>query len=608
MKKSVYIFLCLTIFPVFSCREKREADKSILIPVKDEEGWGYIYNDGKMVITPQFGFADDFSEGLSRVMLKGKWGFIDISGKKVIEPQFDMVRSFCNGLSAVKIGEKWGFMDKEGKMVIQPQFFWAGNFSEGLAPVWFEGIGACGYIDKTGSTVINPLFLRSWPFKEGVALIEIGSIHHIGYRWSRWGIINKAGEIMMKLPKEGSPKWEGLLTPIYPEAEFSVFPFSEGLARIKFTRIKFKNKWGFIDKTGKFVAELKYGDAGDFSEGLARIQEKDKWGYIDKTGKIAIGLRFDEAGDFSEGLAKIRIDQKCEYINKTGETAIKLQFESDSLLLVGDFSEGLAYIVKGEKVSFIDKTGKLAFRRQLEFPADFSDGLALFIESKDKAKLADSSSYSDGLVKYVMNLSKNRIGLRPDRKVALAERITRLKSGSVREIPIIDAIKYGFINKKGKVVVKPRFHAYIEIDDETEMDIEKLRKLSSESLDEAGYKTLDKIVGEIEEDEILDEGEIKGELMRSMQAIRSPQALKLLKEVAPIYPEIARQARVEGVIILEVTTDIHGKVKKAKILTSIPLLDQAAIDAVKQWSYEPLIIKGEPKEAIFAVTVRFSLE
>jgi protein TonB len=78
--------------------------------------------------------------------------------------------------------------------------------------------------------------------------------------------------------------------------------------------------------------------------------------------------------------------------------------------------------------------------------------------------------------------------------------------------------------------------------------------------------------------------------------------------VIPIYPEIARQARVEGIVILEATTDTYGRVKFVKVLRSIPLLDQSAIDAVRQWVYEPMIINGRPRGVIFVVTVTFRLK
>jgi TonB family protein len=83
---------------------------------------------------------------------------------------------------------------------------------------------------------------------------------------------------------------------------------------------------------------------------------------------------------------------------------------------------------------------------------------------------------------------------------------------------------------------------------------------------------------------------------------------KLVKLVEPAYPEIAKQAKVEGIVIVQARTDTQGRVKDAMILRSIPLLDQAALDAVKQWAYEPMVINGEAKEAVFTVTVRFALD
>lgn len=80
---------------------------------------------------------------------------------------------------------------------------------------------------------------------------------------------------------------------------------------------------------------------------------------------------------------------------------------------------------------------------------------------------------------------------------------------------------------------------------------------------------------------------------------------RLIKKVKHVYPEIARQAKVEGVVILEATTDIYGRVARVKVLRSIPLLDQAAVDAVRQWVYEPKIVGGEPRAITFTVTVQF---
>ena len=82
---------------------------------------------------------------------------------------------------------------------------------------------------------------------------------------------------------------------------------------------------------------------------------------------------------------------------------------------------------------------------------------------------------------------------------------------------------------------------------------------------------------------------------------------KKLKNVTPAYPDIAKQARVQGVVILECTISPQGKVTDVKVLRGIPLLDAAAIEAVKQWVYTPTLLNGVPVPVIMTVTVNFKL-
>lgn len=94
-------------------------------------------------------------------------------------------------------------------------------------------------------------------------------------------------------------------------------------------------------------------------------------------------------------------------------------------------------------------------------------------------------------------------------------------------------------------------------------------------------------------------------VLKTGEKVKPP---KLIREVPPVYPEEARKAGVEGVVIMEATTDTYGRIAAVKVLRSIPLLDQAAIDAVRQWVYEPMVIDGKPREVTFTVTVRFNLD
>jgi len=81
-----------------------------------------------------------------------------------------------------------------------------------------------------------------------------------------------------------------------------------------------------------------------------------------------------------------------------------------------------------------------------------------------------------------------------------------------------------------------------------------------------------------------------------------------VKDVKPVYPPIAQSARVSGVVIIEATIGQDGRVKDAKVLRSIPLLDQAALDAVKQWQFTPTLLNGVPVAVIMTVTVNFTLQ
>jgi TonB family protein len=92
--------------------------------------------------------------------------------------------------------------------------------------------------------------------------------------------------------------------------------------------------------------------------------------------------------------------------------------------------------------------------------------------------------------------------------------------------------------------------------------------------------------------------------MRVGGAIHAPRRIT---NVNPIYPAIAQNARVQGVVIIEATIGTTGEVKDARVLRSIPLLDQAALDAVKQWRYEPTLLNGTAVPIIMTVTVNFAL-
>ncbi|HEY0428664.1 MAG TPA: WG repeat-containing protein [Pyrinomonadaceae bacterium] len=312
-------------------------------PIQLDGKWGYVDKTGKIVIKPQFVWAEEFSEGLASFESEnGKYGYVDERGEIVIEPKFTRWSEFSEGVAAVAINFKWGFIDKRGEIVIPLQYAHAFSFSGGIAPVslfppegesWTPGREATVYIDKPGKTLIdakeNFLNVRA---SSGLAVLQLNDKQESF-------LIDKNGNKLV-------------------EAEnIDLAGFGDGLIAVK------KNKkWGYVDKKGKFVIEPQFEEARKFYENLALVQVGEQWGFINLQGKLAIPAKFDigwedENHNFSEGLALVYFKDRCVYINQTGKIVFKIECSE-----AGRFIGGLALVKTGdksdEKRGYIDKAGK----------------------------------------------------------------------------------------------------------------------------------------------------------------------------------------------------------------------------------------------------------
>ncbi|MFN9601746.1 MAG: WG repeat-containing protein [Dolichospermum sp.] len=292
-----------------------------LVAVRLNGKYGYV-SGGKLVIPCQFGFANDFSEGLASVRKGAKWGFINTIGKLVIPCQFDDAWLFSEGLAKVQIEEKLGFINTIGKLVIPCQFDDAFVFFEGLAKVKIEE--KWGYINTDGKLVIPCQFDDAKSFSEGRATVKIQE---------KWGFINTIGKLVIPCQFDNADN------------------FSEELAMVQIGE-----KYGYINTNGQMVIPCEFNQIYWFSEGLAAVKVGEKYGYINTNGQIVISCQFDRTVMFSEGLATVRIGDKCGYINTNGQIVIPCQFDHAS-----GFSEGLAKVTISGKDYLIDKTGKIIY-------------------------------------------------------------------------------------------------------------------------------------------------------------------------------------------------------------------------------------------------------
>jgi WG containing repeat len=321
-----------------------------------------------------------------------------------------------------KGGMRIGFIDRTGKLVIGfdrlPETTIAvGEFYEGRAVIHVKkdkndeskGLAnrIAGYIDETGAVIIAPRFESARDFSEGLAYVEAE-----GFR----GFIDRAGKPVLKI-----------------DDNLTANDFHEGLAAVG-TRERWNQpSWGYIDRTGKLVIELKYQFADDFSEGMAGVAVERKYGFINRAGEMVIAPRFRvregprhpnliiSAGRFSEGLACVNVYETgmYGYINKKGEFVIPAKYTRAQ-----EFSEGLAWVVEGgrsgvkPKVGWIDQSGRWAVTKVngREF-STHPDSFYYTIAALDWR-------YSEGLVPFVVPVGQT------------------------------DAL-WGYMDKRGEVVVKP---------------------------------------------------------------------------------------------------------------------------------------------------------
>jgi len=81
----------------------------------------------------------------------------------------------------------------------------------------------------------------------------------------------------------------------------------------------------------------------------------------------------------------------------------------------------------------------------------------------------------------------------------------------------------------------------------------------------------------------------------------------LIRKVNPVYPPLARQARISGTVLLQAQISKDGSIENLQLISGHPMLAPAAIEAVKQWKYKPYLLNGEPVEVDTQVQVNFTL-
>jgi protein TonB len=86
------------------------------------------------------------------------------------------------------------------------------------------------------------------------------------------------------------------------------------------------------------------------------------------------------------------------------------------------------------------------------------------------------------------------------------------------------------------------------------------------------------------------------------------QQAKLINQPKPVYPPLARQARIQGTVRFTAIIGVDGRIQNLTLVSGHPLLVPSAQEAVKQWVYQPTLLNGEPVEVVTQIDVNFTLQ
>lgn len=390
--------------------------------------YGFEDNDGNMVIAAKYDYASHFSHGLAPVQEKkgGKWGYIDTKGNYAIEPRFDMAHMFNEryGLASVSLGGKYGFIDIMGNWLLEPRFE-GGYVESDYDMLLVEQNGLRGYIDFQGKWVIQPRW--NWTeFNPATGLILVQDP-----KTDLYGYIDLGDNIVLEPQLSNEPEWGG-----YGCTKASVRDGDD-------------DKYGFMDnKSCHWIIEPRFDNLGRFiaRHGVAPARMDGLWGVIDRQGNWLCKPRFDEVGSFDNSfcLAMAKEGHRYGFINPKGEWIIEPKFR-----YAEDFEDrsGLALVYTRGGSGFINEKGEFAIVPGLHgcsWGFDTETGLC---------------NVSDDGSDYYIDTHGNRV----DRDDSTP------RSNNINRWPT-PKLKWGVMDKDGKVVIEPVYDQLYGFDDENRME------------------------------------------------------------------------------------------------------------------------------------------
>lgn len=317
---------------------------------------------------------------------------------------------------------KIGYINRQGTVVLPAQFdtqspaFLVPEAGEGLYALKKDG--AVGYFDISGNAVIKPAYDWGYPFQSGYAIVSKNNPRGKSDPLSgtyEWGVINREGGYVIKPQKGQIERHDGLLlvktwlppareyrydlltlsgeiiTSSQIAEEFTAESYERKNAMLRY-RLTFhedlipsaiQGKFGYKNRQNGFEIKPHYEDARHFSEGLAAVRSGGLWGFIDRSGKTVIAPRFDAVHviGFSSAHCFVKSEGRWGWINRQGQFRVKPVFDD---IKQENFHEGLIGVKQNGKWGFMDSTGVVVIRPQFQDVGHFSEGYGMIHADRGK--------------------------------------------------------------------------------------------------------------------------------------------------------------------------------------------------------------------------------
>lgn len=406
-------------------------DNTFLFPIREDNLYGYIDKNGKIIVKPQFLNGGQFLEGLAPVRVNGTYGYIDKNGGIVISPQYDLALPFYSGMAKVFIDGRPYFIDKSGKILFQHTYRTINEFRHHTYAAVVTETGKHGVISRTGKLLADTIFSNLRDFSSGMAVVT-GLRHN---------------------PYSRDP----------------------GVAEVHET--------GLIDTTGKWLVKFgKYKSIDNFFNGVALVEKfNDVEGIIDANGKYLFTIPQEKwslahPGNFYESIAIVNIYVSDPETIKAGNSgsrssingAINLKgqvlFSNPEYEVITPFHHNRAFAKTSSNSWYLinsngEKINRIPFE-DIMFDSYGDDPTTLFENGKAFVETDKGWGAIDTSGKFVISpIQLDEFDY--DRLIRKGDVVIIMEDISIESDDY--AYRYGFWDTKNNAIIKPRYH-YIDMD------------------------------------------------------------------------------------------------------------------------------------------------